>query len=435
MPSEKTPREPRQKQPAAQPGPASARAKQRQQAVAPRHRGHGPLGMDSEQSARLLLFGVTAAVLIAVAAFLVIGYYVSVIQPRGRTVLQVDDTEVSYSAMKRRVAHEYYTTPAYQTLQSVRLVPGIAYSNLVDELVLINRAETALGLTIDAAALDAEERLEIGVGADADEATYSERYRSALSASRLHDDEFKRKIRAAVIADKAREKLNTETPAVVPQAKVELILTSELETAQQAVDRVRAGEDWKTVATELSLESDAATTGGLKDYEFEKALPAAYQSFAFSAPIGDISEPLQDPSGQGAYYVVRLVDRSDQALTEEQKPAYQSARYTDWLGEIRSQAVIVDKWTTDDEAQASAQEPILKDATERFIRQQQLALTPQPTIDPNAIATSQAERTVAAQTAAAGASPSPSPDATSDSATPVATSSSDGVTPVPPNGQ
>ena len=389
--------------------------------------------MDSEQSARLLLFGITAAVLIAVAAFLVIGYYVSVIQPRGRTVLQVDDTKVSYSAMKRRVAHEYYTSPTYQNPQSVYVVPSVAYTNLVDELLLINRAETALGLTVDAAALDAEERLEIGVGADADEATYSDRYRSALSASHLKDSEFKRKIRAAVIEEKAKEKLNADTPAAVPQAKVEVIVTSELEKAQEALDRVRAGDEWGTVATELSLESDAATTGGLKDYDFETGIPAPYRSFAFSAPIGDISEPLQDPSGQGAYYVVRVVDRSDQPLTEQQKPDYQSGRYTEWLDEIRSQAVIVDKWTTDDEAQASAAEPIIEDATEQYIRQQQLALTPQPTVDPNAIVTAQAESTIAAQTAAAGASASPA--VTSDASTPAPTSSSGGITPAPPNGQ
>jgi hypothetical protein len=389
--------------------------------------------MDSEQSARLLLFGVTGAVLIAVAAFLIIGYYVSVIKPRGRTVLQVDDTKVSYSAMKRRVAHEYFTNPSYQTPQNVYIVPSIAYSNLVDELVLINRGEGALGLTIDAAALEEQERTEIGVGPDADEATYSERYRSALSASRLHDDEFKRKIRASVIEEKAREKLNTETPASVPQAQVELIVTSDLETAQQALDRVRAGEEWKAVAGELSLESDAATTGGLKDYSFEAGLPAAFRTFAFAAAAGDISEPLQDPSGQGAYYVVRLVDRSDQPLTEEQKPTYQSSQYTEWLDGVRSQAVIVDKWTTDDEAQASAAEPIIEDATEKYIREQQLALTPQPTVDPNAVATARAEGTVAAQTQAAGASPTAA--GTSQASTPVPTASSGGITPVPPNGQ
>src|SRR5436309_14161621 len=66
--------------------------------AATRPRRHGTLGLDSEQSARALLFGLTAVVLIAAVAFIAIGYYYSVIKPRGRTVLQVEDQKVSYSA-------------------------------------------------------------------------------------------------------------------------------------------------------------------------------------------------------------------------------------------------------------------------------------------------------------------------------------------------
>src|SRR5574341_1318948 len=92
---------------------APPRAGQPASRAAQRHH-RGPLGLDSDQSARLLLFGVTAAVLLAAAAFLAIGYYVSVIKPRGRTVLEVEGVKVSYAAMKRRMQHEYYSNVSYQ---------------------------------------------------------------------------------------------------------------------------------------------------------------------------------------------------------------------------------------------------------------------------------------------------------------------------------
>jgi hypothetical protein len=451
MPSDRKARqEPREKQSTPSSRQAGSRAKQQPQRAAPRHRGHGPFGMDSEQSARLLLFGVTAAVVIAAAAFIAIGYYVSVIQPRGRTVLQVDDHKVSYSAMKRRVAHEYYTNSTYQTPQAVQIVPSVAYANLVDELVLISRGETELGSPIDEAALDQQTRTAIGVGPDADEATFAERYRSALAASRLHDDEFQRKIRAAAISLKAQEKIAAEVPASVPQARVEIIMTNDVAVAQQALDRVRAGEEWRAVATELSIESGAGTTGGLHEYDFEDALPEAYRTFAFSAANGDISEPLQDPSGTGPYYVVRLLDRSDQPVTEQQKPDYLSQRYAQWLEDTKAKAIIVDKWTTDADAQASASEPILEHAIRLFVLQQELSRTPQPTFDPAVLQTAQAANTAAVQTqvsnvqtqGAGGGTPGPgspaagtpaagTPAATSGAGTPAQTAPSGDATPVP----
>jgi parvulin-like peptidyl-prolyl isomerase len=420
----KSQRERRAKQPA-------ARAKQpppKGPLRAARRGHHGPLGLDSEQSARLLLFGVTAAVLIAAAAFIAIGYYISVIQPRGRTVLQVDDVKISYSAMKRRVAYEYYTNPSYQNPQSVYIVSTVAYTNLIDELLLVNRAEGELGLTIDQAAIDEQERSKVGVGPDADEATYSERYRSALAASRLHDNEYQRLIRAEVIEAKAREKLREQTPASVPQVKLEVIVNTDLEIARRALERVRAGEDWKLVATELSLEGDAATTGGLKDYNYEGRLPDVYSAFAFSAAIGDISEPLQDPTRQGAYYVVRVVDRSDQPLTDEQKPEFEAQQYSDWLEATRAKLVIVDKWSTDEEAQTSATQPLVEDATEKFLKEQELRLTPLvpvPTQDGAAlIATAVAEDTARAGTQVALGTPPAT-------VAPVQTPPAGGATPAP----
>jgi parvulin-like peptidyl-prolyl isomerase len=426
MSSDPKAREPRAKQSAAQQKSSTGRAKKQTAQPAARHRGQGPFGMDSEQSARLLIFGVTGAVLIAVVAFLAIGWYVTVIQPRGRTVLEVDGTKVSYAAMKRRVAHEYYTNPTYQDPQSVVAVPLIAYSALLDELVLTGRGERELGLTIDQAALDEEERSEIGVAPDADEATYSERYRSALATSRLKEAEFKRKIRAAVVTKKAREKFVAEVPASAPQARVELIFSSDRGVAQQALDRVRAGEDWKTVATELSIDPSAATTGGLKEYELQEDVAEAYRAFAFAAAIGEISEPLQDASGSGPFYIVRVVDRSDQPLNDTQKSDYAERKFTEWLEATRATAIVVDKWTTDEEAQASAGEALLKHAQEKFIREQNLALTPQATVDVGAVATAGAQSTSVAQTAAAGASPA--------GGTPAATVGAGAPTPAPPGG-
>jgi hypothetical protein len=391
---------------------------------APQRRHGGPLGLDSEQSAKLLLFGGTAVVLIAAAVFLAVGYYVGVIQPRGRTVLEVEGIEISYSAMKRRLEHEYYTNPTYQDPQVVDFLPQLGYGNLLEELTLVTKGEASFGLTIDAAKIEEQERLEVGVGPQADEAAFASAYRQALSDSRLTDSEFRRKIRAAAIEKAIRDKMTAEIPATVEQAKVEVITTAELETAQQAIDRVRAGEPWATVAAELSTEGNAAETGGVKDYLFNGRLPVAYNDYAFSAPIGEISEPLQESAGVGQYFVVRVVDRSQQPVTDGQKTPYVDVQYEKWLEDTQATMTIVDNWTDDAQAQFDAyvdlRDDSVKKARERLEQQNQ----PLPTVDPGIAATAAANNTAAAGTQVASGTPvaatgtpvsgQPTPAATAD---------------------
>jgi parvulin-like peptidyl-prolyl isomerase len=371
---------------AARAKPAAARPAARRP-----HRG-GLLSMDSEQSARTLLLGVTAAVLIAAAAFIAVGYYVSVIQPRGRTVLRVDDISVSYSAMKRRMAYEYYLNPSFQDPQAVFNVQAVAYQNLVEELTLISRAESDLGVTLDDAEAEKRLREKVGVDENADAQTFADRFRSALAVSRLHEGEYRRLVRAEALESKAREKLKERIPSAVPQAKVEVIVVAEQAEAEAAIDRVKAGEAWADVARAVSLESDAATTGGVKDYNFEGGFPAAYDTYAFSAPIGEISAPLQDPSGAGPFYAVRIADRADMPLTDTQKASYESDQYLKWLEDTQTMMTIVDNWTMDDQAQADAVRPLYDDAVHKARQRIEDQLRPQPTVQiPAAVTTSAAE--------------------------------------------
>jgi parvulin-like peptidyl-prolyl isomerase len=278
------------------------------------------------------------------------------------------------------MAYEYYTNPSYQQQQAVVSLPAIAYQNLRDELTLITRAESDLGVTVDQSEIDKQLRAQVGVSEDADDSEFADKYRSALSASHLKDGEYRRVARAQVLENKAKDKLNESTPAQVPMAKLEVITANDEATVQRAIDAVKAGAPWADVAAIASLEPEAKTAGGVKDYNFETAMPKAYATFAFSAPIGEISAPLQDPSGAGPFYAVRVVDRQDRDLTEDQKSSYQSRQYRRWLEDTQGTMNIVDKWTTDDKAQVSALNPLLDDLKKKLDAQRRQQNRPQPTI-------------------------------------------------------
>jgi parvulin-like peptidyl-prolyl isomerase len=68
----------------------------------------------------------------------------------------------------------------------------------------------------------------------------------------------------------------------------------------------------------VSAEVDVQSTGGLHDYAPQGSFNAAYDDYVFSAAIGEISPPLQSPAGQ--FFIVRVIDRTEQPVTEDQKP-------------------------------------------------------------------------------------------------------------------
>jgi hypothetical protein len=232
-----------------------------------------------------------------------------------------------------------------------------------------------------------------------------------LSASRLKKDEYELQVRADVLGDKVGDKLVEERPAAIPQARIEVVAVSDIAAAQAVIDRINAGEAFADVAKEVSLEADAVTTGGVKDFNFDLAMPASYREFSFSAPIGQLSEPLQDPTGQGAFFVVRVIAREDQPLRQEQETVWQSETYRKWLSDAKTRVTIVDKWSDDTEAQADAALPLLSEAQDAARRAAEEQQRPQPTI---AIATAVASAEITpAEGSPASGSPAASPPAAS----------------------
>jgi parvulin-like peptidyl-prolyl isomerase len=313
------------------------------------------LGMDSERQARILLIGSVIGVLLIVAGIIAAGWYYSIYKPRHRTVLEADGIKVDYQAMKRRMKFEYFQSVTFQ--RNFQVLPETTYLNLLNELTLISRAESELGITASDEEISERLRSRIGVPADADEKTFGDRYRTTLEASGLKDKEYRRLVEAEVLQGKIQDKFRAEAPAVVLQSKVEVIAADSEEEARSAIARIRAGEDFGTVARAVSNESDVATTGGVKEFGPRGAFNAAYDDFAFNANIGDISEPLE---GAGSsVYVVRVIDRQDLPLTEEQKPSYVNRLYGDWLTTTQAKMTIERDW--DEEAQTDALISVLQD--------------------------------------------------------------------------
>ncbi|HEY8172683.1 MAG TPA: peptidylprolyl isomerase, partial [Dehalococcoidia bacterium] len=261
---------------------------------------------------------------------------------------------VDYQAMKRRMRFEYFQSAVYQ--QNYQILPEATYLNLLNEVTLVKRAASDLGVTATDEEISEALRKRIGVAPEADEKTFGDRYRTTLESSGLHDNEYRRLVTAEVLQEKVKDKFRTEAPPNVLEARLEVIAVDDEAAANAAIARIKAGEDFATVAKQVSNETDVQTTGGVKDFAPQGSFNTVYDDFAFDANIGDLSAPL---SGTGStFYVVRVIDRQDKPLTEEQKPAYVNRKYGDWLANTQANMNVKRDWEV--QAQTDALIAVLK---------------------------------------------------------------------------
>jgi hypothetical protein len=392
--------------------------------------GHSPgarggLSLDSEQSARLMIFSAVALVVIIAAGLLVFGYWYSVVRPRNRTVLRVENISVSYTAMKRRMAYEFLTNTNYQTQTGAQILPEATYQTLLNELTEITQAEGKLGITVDDATVDQQLRTRIGVAVAADQRTFADALRKELDKTGLTESELRRLVRTDTITSKIKDKYKAEVPAVLQQSKIEMISTQTEAAAKQAIDRINAGEDFATVAKAVSKEADVQTTGGLHDYGPQGSFNAAYDDYAFSGEIGKLSAPLSSGGTNAVFYVVRVVDRSDQPVKDSEKPTIADKQYADWLkntqDELQSAGKITRAW--EQQAQNDALNAVIAGAGPKLVAQKQKQQQDQQK------AQDVRQTTVAQLTASPAVASTPVPGATAGASTPDQGQSSSPVAP------
>ena len=101
------------------------------------------------------------------------------------------------------------------------------------------------------------------------------------------------------VTRRARE----EVPA---RAHIRQLLVDSLEEAQEARRRLDAGEDFVTLSREVSRAPNAADGGELGFVE-QGGLPPEIDTVVFDLAAGEISDPVQGPSGYHVFQVLEVV--------------------------------------------------------------------------------------------------------------------------------
>ena len=219
------------------------------------------------------------------------------------------------------------TSLPYQTVSQIE----------TDELT--RRAALNLGTQVTPGNITQEinDSIRSSVGGNLTEAELNEIYQEWLNSVRLSDAEYRQVVEANLLREKLREYFKDQKiPTETKQVHLYAILVSNEGNATEVLNRLQNGEDFATLAQELSTDEASKQYGGdlgwlprgILSYYIDPQLDQA----AFSLESGNVSEPIQTTRG---YYVIKVAEIDENRPVEDAYREILAASELDkWLNEL-----------------------------------------------------------------------------------------------------
>lgn len=161
----------------------------------------------------------------------------------------------------------------------------------------------------------------------------------------LSESQYREILRGELLRDKVREQVVADVPATASQVYARHILVETEEEAQQARQRLMDGEDFATVAEEVSTDTASAESGGDLGWFGQGEMVPEFEEVAFNQPVGEISEPVKSQFG---YHIIEVLERDEnRELSPAQLEQARQDRFRQWLQEQRAAADVQRDWTPD----------------------------------------------------------------------------------------
>lgn len=300
-------------------------AKKRRTATVP------PIVRPSKEDRRERIRHLMIAGLIGLAAVVIgltaLGVYLSQKSLSGSTALAVGDTEYSTGYILQRVR----LLIKENAQQGVDFPPDLAISQTlltVQDEGIIRQEAANLGISVTPDELDLEigDRLGVPVG---DTQSFTTVYKQELKRTGLSSDEYRRMVEAALLREKALADYRQNAPVSAPQVNIRLIQVGSRIEAENALNRLQAGESFGDVARQVSLDFASREDGGERGWTPRGIFEDAFDRAVFALEPGQRSGPIV---GSQFAYVVEMIERTnDLALTEEQRGQLASRSFVQWL--------------------------------------------------------------------------------------------------------
>jgi hypothetical protein len=292
---------------------------------------------------------------------------------RYNTYLNISSLEASLNALDPEdemndFLRTFYEQQLEQLQASLELVPDYALDELIDDVLIREKAQEA-GITITNADVekDINDELQLAANPETQEPiTGTEQlptstpvpqeeldqiYQSALDRMQLTEKEYRKIRMRELYRVQVQELLASQVPTTGLVLHVQLIQTPTEEEAIEARDRIESGEDFAIVAQEVSTDTLSAGDGGNLGWVSPDQLSTSYgEDLKDTVLAMSVGETRVIQSG-GMWYLVEVLDRDENGeLPSEQVTLDQNNALYDWLTERREAPdVVIERLLTPDQ--------------------------------------------------------------------------------------
>lgn len=169
------------------------------------------------------------------------------------------------------------------------------------------------------------------------EEEFQARYQETLANSGLSEEWFRWFVEHDLLRTRLDEYLREQVPEAALQVHALGILVATEEEAQTVIQRLEAGEDFATVAQDVSLDQGSKENGGDLGWVPEGLRGEAFEAVAFNLELGATSQPIS--TAQGYWVIKALVREENRALDEATREQLQANAFGNWLAAESEQKV------------------------------------------------------------------------------------------------
>ena len=287
----------------------------------------------AERSQRRLLIIAASVVGLLLVGLLAAGWYVSGFQPPRRVVAEIDGEPVQLRDVIPYTKLEILTS-GQETLTTVAVARNLYARDHVLRL-------RAVGLGVAVTPAEVEEaiasRFEPPVSPDAERSTVLTQaglgfLQEFLDAVDIADDDYRAWIHGQLLFGALVDHFSDAEPESVEQVFVHWIIAASSVDAQDAFDRITAGEEFAAVADELNVERVIADEAGEVGWVPRGAF-SEFDGLLFDPEleVGELIGPLATSVGSVVFLVTD--GPSEQPLEDEMRALLGRTAFQAWLNE------------------------------------------------------------------------------------------------------
>jgi parvulin-like peptidyl-prolyl isomerase len=232
---------------------------------------------------------ITVASILAVIAIIIgIGYYLIYAMPMQRKIIQVNDDAINIDYLIKRCL----MSDNPEDIDSTRY--KLAYE------LLIKQGAPQYGIEVTEADIDQAIRdAAKGTSEDITDAELREWLRKELNWNQLSEKQYRDYVKLSVAAQRLQALLQEVMPTTGEHVHFHYMLIQDYNEALEIKARLEEGEDFATIAREISMDEASAEDGGDKGWLPVEILGDDIQYVVSDLDIGEIS--MLVPMGSGEY--------------------------------------------------------------------------------------------------------------------------------------